>query len=1725
MKKIKRFSALLLVLCMLLTMLPTAAVAAEENAVLTGIEIASMPWKLSYWQGEDLDLAGLIVTATYSDGAVVEITEDLKISGYNKNQLGTQFITITYQGATAEFWVDVQPLMVTGIEIKSYPIQLEYWVGEELDTTGLALNVFYSDGTVREITEGFSIHGFEAHSPGERLVTVCYEGRDAHFSITVKDSAVSNVEMVSSPRKTEYWVGEALDTNGLVLVVFYNDGSVEEITDGYEISGYDPFFVGQQTITVSYQGISTFFDIYVNYADVVGIEIATMPHKTEYWVGEELDTTGLTLLATYSNGNTAIISDGFTVEEFSSAMAGRKTLVVLYGEASVEFTVTVQEPYLNALFVNTPPNKYEYWAGEPLDTTGLTLTATYADGSIKIIESGFEISGFDSSIGGYQTITVTYQGYCTTFSVNVNIPYLMHLQIETYPEKMEYWVGEELDTTGLTLRADYSDGKTLFITDGFMLHGFESSYAGDKWINVEFDGGYQSFMVTVREPYATEIRINSLPYKTQYFVGDMLDFYGLTLWVSYSDGTEAIITDSFEISGFDCWTPGEQIITVCCEGLTETFKVYVYEPEIVGVELYSAPNKTEYWVGESLDTEGLILKVVYESGYEELITEGFTVSGFNSAAAGPRTITVTYQGFAAAFTVTISKVTMTGIAIGTMPEKTQYWVGEALDTTGLSLLAVYSDGHTETISSGFRASGFSSTTPGEKTVSVMYGGKTATFTVMVKVVEAVRIEIASFPEKTEYWVGEALDTTGLVLAVYYADDSVKEILSGFTVSGFDSSVSGWQEVAVTYENLTASFGVNVNVPTIMGVSVKSYPVKREYWVGEELDATGLVVTVAYSDGSFVDLTEGFQIHGFESGMSGEKWITIHYEGHTASFTVHVNAPVLTGIEIATLPHKTEYWVGEGISDAGLSLRATYSDGHTEEITMGFEVDVLDSTTSGEKVVSVYYGDQVTTFTVWVKDPVLTGIEITVLPQKTEYWIGETLDLYGMVLWAVYSNEQVEVLTEGFAISGFSSATPGEKTVVLSYNGHTASFTILVKEPGLREIELEAQPQKTTYWIGEELDLTGMILWAKYEDGRRVAITDGYTVSGYDSHVSGPQCVVIAYGGMTVSFEIYIDVAVPISISVQAIPAKVEYWLREELDTTGLVIRVYYSDGSFVDMTEGFEIYGFDNSTDGPKDIVIFYEGHTTSYGVTVKAPVLTGITVVNLPVKTEYLVGEPLETAGLTLLATYSDGSTQYITEGFDCFGFDSETVGTQEITVSYGGVTTLFTVQVILTGVCGTDLYWTLDGEGSLTIFGTGTYIDDYAFEGNCDIRSVVILANVTAIGEFAFNICSQLQSVTLPEGLESIGMGAFYGCEVLQSIVIPDSVTELALGAFCECYSLQSVTLSKNITSIEDVTFGYCVALERVVIPEGATRIGSMAFVGCGNLREVTIPASMEAVGEFAFFYCDAITDIYYGGSIQQWTQIQFESTEESIEAATIHYAKACSHTDVENGVCVYCKEAIVAALGDSNGNLLGVYTTVADAFAAANAGDMVVLIADAEAENLILPAGVILEMNGHALTVNSILTYGNSQIQDSSEKNTGVLKILDADGNMISQFNSHLPVYDSTLGGYRFFAVKVTPKAITGGSKYWFSVEVENFDQLHKLIQSGADVRIQVKMTWDGQSQPVYATADLAFTTAWANRYAENSNSYITVSVTENEGVENFILTPSLISGGVEISGEAM
>ena len=214
-------------------------------------------------------------------------------------------------------------------------------------------------------------------------------------------------------------------------------------------------------------------------------------------------------------------------------------------------------------------------------------------------------------------------------------------------------------------------------------------------------------------------------------------------------------------------------------------------------------------------------------------------------------------------------------------------------------------------------------------------------------------------------------------------------------------------------------------------------------------------------------------------------------------------PVITLESITVENNKQSYEVGE---DLDISVFAHYSDETSSQVN-DYTVDGFNKEQAGEQEVTVTYQGETYTFTVNVNNPTLTNI--TVSGNKDTYNWGEDLDIDVI---AHYSNNTTEKVDD-YKVEGFNPKTPGQQTVIVTYQGETYTFTVTVKDPAL--VNITVVNNKDSYEWGENLDIT---VYAHYEDGSSVVITN-YTVDGFNSKNPGSQDITVSYEGETASLKV------------------------------------------------------------------------------------------------------------------------------------------------------------------------------------------------------------------------------------------------------------------------------------------------------------------------------------------------------------------------------------------------------------------------------------------------------------------------------------------------------------------------------------------------------------------------------------------------------------------------------
>lgn len=167
----------------------------------------------------------------------------------------------------------------------------------------------------------------------------------------------------------------------------------------------------------------------------------------------------------YPRGSTYLITDikPYTGYSFNGVQSGSAS-GTLTSHTSVSLNFTKNPVTCSAISVSSNPTKTTYLEGENLNTSGLKIMANFSDGSNKDVTSSCSFSGY-SSTPGMKTITVSYSGKTTAFTVTVNSKSLMSISVATKPTKTAYAVDEDIDFTGLVVKANYDNSTSEIVTD------------------------------------------------------------------------------------------------------------------------------------------------------------------------------------------------------------------------------------------------------------------------------------------------------------------------------------------------------------------------------------------------------------------------------------------------------------------------------------------------------------------------------------------------------------------------------------------------------------------------------------------------------------------------------------------------------------------------------------------------------------------------------------------------------------------------------------------------------------------------------------------------------------------------------------------------------------------------------------------------------------------------------------------------------------------------------------------------------------------------------------------------------------------------------------------------------------------------------------------------------------------------------------------------------------
>ena len=634
----------------------------ETTINLESIEIVQEPDKTSYYVGDEFDPTGMVIVGSYTNDGKSKIITDYTWSPEVFITEGEQDVVITATvdesddedeeettPITASLPVTVIGLELLSIEVSVLPNTISYAHHSAFDPEGMVVVGHYNSGGIQELTEyTWSPETFE--ETGDQQVTITVIADEQEFTTTVDVNVYATIESISIttlPDTLEYFTGYDFDPTGMVVTAKYSDGTSGEITD-YEYEPKTFTNADENTVTITKDGISTTLSVKLTANVVEKLEIISYPDNMIYENGTQLDTTGMVIQATYTDGTVKELAEGeYSITPVRFTEDGVIEVTISADEAYVSFNVTVQTTiFLSSIEVTQMPDKVDYFEGEEFDATGLEVSANYTDGSQVVLTEGEYSVEVNYET---KTVVITYlEEYTTSFEITITPIVMTSIEVTTQPEKVEYYLNDEFDPTGMVVTGIYNNGDTEIIED-YTWEPIEFTDVYENSVTIKYNDLTTTVAVSVTIRPISEMVVTQNPDKMEYYAGEVFDPTGMIITVTYEDGEQAEITDYTYTTDT---LIDDGTITIAKNNVKITLTVTVIK--ITDLQITTQPDKVDYYLDQEFDPTGMVVSATYENE-DVLEISNYTMDVEEFDTVGLKTITISYAGLSTSLTVTITE--------------------------------------------------------------------------------------------------------------------------------------------------------------------------------------------------------------------------------------------------------------------------------------------------------------------------------------------------------------------------------------------------------------------------------------------------------------------------------------------------------------------------------------------------------------------------------------------------------------------------------------------------------------------------------------------------------------------------------------------------------------------------------------------------------------------------------------------------------------------------------------------------------------------------------------------------------------------------------------------------------------------------------------------------------------------------------------------------------------
>ncbi|MCD8090321.1 MAG: S-layer homology domain-containing protein, partial [Clostridiales bacterium] len=315
----------------------------KKATTIDYIYIASQPDKVNYVEGQSFDPEGMVVKAVYLDGSE-EIISDYTYS-LDVLEIGDTSIEIEYESFTAEVEITVVEKRI-GFDTTENSTETTTENNSETTTNTSDSS---TETTTNNTSDSSTETTTESNSDGSTETTTEGGNSDSTTEATTEYNYGNSegVVIVSLPNKVNYVEGEIFDPAGILIMLYWNDGTTSYITENDVTIDETPLSVGDVygVIYYEYKNDTEKINVPITVVEkkAVSAEIVTMPDKTEYNEGDSFDPDGMEVEVTYNDGSKEIIPDEDVIYDDTPLTLDDDSVVVSADGIEVEVPIIVNE--------------------------------------------------------------------------------------------------------------------------------------------------------------------------------------------------------------------------------------------------------------------------------------------------------------------------------------------------------------------------------------------------------------------------------------------------------------------------------------------------------------------------------------------------------------------------------------------------------------------------------------------------------------------------------------------------------------------------------------------------------------------------------------------------------------------------------------------------------------------------------------------------------------------------------------------------------------------------------------------------------------------------------------------------------------------------------------------------------------------------------------------------------------------------------------------------------------------------------------------------------------------------------------------------------------------------------------------------------------------------------------------------------------------------------------